>query len=100
MIIKYKFDKDILDKLQIPNQIYTHFTLKKIIKNKFKVVIKNNNSYIILSDDLKKIFNLDNFLINIDNLILILKTNYTDDLNKPNYYYYSYNKNPNYNIIE
>jgi hypothetical protein len=92
---KYKFNKDILDILEIPNQIYTKLSLKQLLKEKYE------NNKILLSVNIKKKLNIkDDNKIYIDHLILELITNYREDLNKPLYYHYSYNKEPNYDIID
>jgi hypothetical protein len=94
---KYKIDKLILNKLEIPDKLYTKYSLKFNVFNKLK---KTNNQKIKLSlnNDIKKLLNIETD-IHINDLIILLIEKNAEIMNKPNCYYLSYHKKPNYDLI-
>ena len=92
-----KLDKKLIEIINIPDMIYTPQNLKKILIKKLK---KKTYVEYYISTELQNFLCEPNNYIGIDYLIHIMITNYSENLNCPNCDYYSYNQNPNYDLIK
>lgn len=93
----YQLNKQLLYILQIPDSLYSRDQLKKILIKKLN---KINSIYYYISNDLQTFMNLSNNFYSIEQLVNIIILNYSENTNKPNYNYYSYDQKPDYKKIE
>lgn len=91
-----QINKELLHIMQIPDILYTKQTLKKIL---IKKLTKKSFNIYFMSNNLQTFLNETNNYIEIEYLINIIIKNYSQNLNNPNYDYYSYDQKPNYNLI-
>lgn len=93
----YQLNKQLLYILQIPDILYSPDQLKKMLIKKLN---KKHSIYFYISNDLQTFMNLSNNYYLIDKLVEIIILNYSENTNKPNYDYYSYDQKPDYKKIE
>jgi hypothetical protein len=92
-----QLNKELLHIIKIPDVLYTVPTLKKALLkklNKKKTIVEY-----YISIELQTFLNEPNNYIGMENLINTIIMNYSQNLNRPNYDYYSYDQKPNYDLL-
>jgi len=91
-----KLNKQLLHILKIPYMLYSNITLRKELMKKLQ---KKSQNYYFLTQELQTFLNepLDN--ISIYSLVEHIITFYSENANKPNCEYFSYDQKPNHNLF-
>jgi len=91
-----QLNKELLHIIKIPDILYSLHGLRKALAK--KLTKKTIGSYYI-PIELKNFINEPNDYINLEQLINIIITNFSETTDKPNSDYFSYDQKPNYNLI-
>ena len=79
---QYKINKKLLELLNIEDILYNNITLRKVLSTKLKVYLNEENT-----------------IMNIDKLVTLIKTSYSDSIDYPDCHYYHYNEQANYDNV-
>jgi hypothetical protein len=91
-----QLNKELIHILQIPNVLYSTYSLRK----KLSLILKKKTYGVYyISNELQQFLSQPNDFISLDNLIDIIIINYSENTNKPNCDYYSYDQKPNFDLF-
>jgi len=91
----FQINEELINILKIPNQLYTRYTLRRMLINK---LTKLSPSTICITIQLQELINETNHIINLDRLLDIIINDYSYNTNRPNCHYYHYDQKPNYSL--
>lgn len=91
-----QLNKELLHILQISDILYSRSALMITLSKKLK---KKGLSKYYISIELQTFLHAPYNHINLYTLMDIIIKNYTNNINYPNYDYYSYDQKPNYNLL-
>lgn len=91
-----KLNNELLHIMDIPDILYSRQSLRKVLIK--KLTKKTYESYYI-PNELQTFLNESTNYMQLEHLISIIISNYSENTDKPNCDYYSYDQKPNYNLI-
>lgn len=91
-----QLNKELIHILQIPNVLYSTYSIRKKLASTLKK--KTFGTYYI-SNQLQQFLGQPNDYISLNNLIDLIIINYSENINKPNCEYYSYDQKPNFDLF-
>ena len=91
-----QLNKELLHIIKIPDILYSIQGLRKALMKKLN---KKTFGFYYIPIELQNFINEPNDYINLEQLINIIITNYSETADKPSCDYYSYDQKPNYDLI-